>query len=81
MSAAARGPHEGQSEVGAGAGRTKSGAATGSDIQVMMKRFRRASGSLVAAACVAVRVEPGASVGSVVSGLGRLGRLLALCVS
>ena len=47
----------------------------------MMKRFRRASGGLVAAACVAVRVEPGASVGSVVSGLGRLGRLLALCVS
>ena len=47
----------------------------------MMKRFRRASGSLVAAACVAVRVEPGASVGSVVSGLGRLGKLLALCVS
>ena len=46
----------------------------------MMKRFRRASGSLVAAACVAVRVEPGASVGSGVSGLSRLRGLLALSV-
>ena len=48
----------------------------------MMKRFRRASGSLMLQRRVpAVRVEPGASMGSVVSGLGRLRGLLAWCVS